>query len=833
MKNWFNFSRWGEIISNCLGESMQFGVSKKTPSSQILGDFFDQYPLSSLLPYETYDPDTQLFYNKKSQGFMLEVSPLTGANEQTVQILASLLTDVLPTSADLQCLLWASDKVGDSIDAFAIERSQHSGIFSWLAQKRAEFLKNGTLQSLAADGNFILRDFKLYLVVSMPHKNQTNIEELSQVRDDITSSLRSLQMASRNIPIENFLSLMTDLLNPSSTCYAAHQPWHELDALSLQMTDPEYQLTVHPNQLKLNSEQENWDIRCFTVRDFPQTMTQWLMSENLGQLFNNALQIPCPFLISLHVRPLDQEKSSARAQMNFLNKDSTARSPLAKFKPTIRQEHHDWAFVRDRLAEGDRLVKVFYQVVIYAQPNYATSAERKVRDLYRANGWKLRKEAFLQLQSWLAMLPMMVTEGLYDDLRLFGRLRTLNAFAAANLLPLQGEWKGMQRPSLLLPGRRGQIAIWNPFDNPDGNYNVAIAAKSGSGKSVLTQEYIVALLGSGGRVWVIDVGRSYEKTCHMLGGEFIEFKTDSQISLNPFTFIKYFDDSLEILKPLLAAMARPNGNVTDEEMTYLEKALKAAWTEYGNQASITQVSNWLSQQQNETCERLGHLLYTYTQDGMYGKYFEGRCTLNFDNPFVVLELEELKAKKDLQKIVLLVLMYQISERMYLGTRTQTKSCVIDEAWDLLDGDNEGAAKFIETGYRRARRYNANFVTITQSINDYFKNATAIAAYENSDYNLILGQKSEAIDQLKASKRLNMDAYTERLFKDLKKTDDYSECIIKSPQGLSLHRIIFDPYSRILYSSKGEEFEAVKQLQAQGLSLKDAIAKVAELKFKKP
>src|SRR6202030_3159520 len=140
--------------------------------------------------------------------------------------------------------------------------------------------------------------------------------------------------------------------------------------------------------------------------------------------------------------------------------------------------------------------------------------ERKVRDLYRANGWKLRKEAFLQFQSWLAMLPMMMSEGLYDDLRLFGRLRTVNAFAAANLLPLQGEWKGMQRPSLLLPGRRGQIAIWNPFDNPDGNYNVAIAAKSGSGKSVLTQEYIVALLGSGGRVWVIDVGRSYEKTCH-------------------------------------------------------------------------------------------------------------------------------------------------------------------------------------------------------------------------------------------------------------------------------------------------------------------------------
>ena len=70
----------------------------------------------------------------------------------------------------------------------------------------------------------------------------------------------------------------------------------------------------------------------------------------------------------------------------------------------------------------------------------------------------------------------------------------------------------------------------------------------------------------------------------------------------------------------------------------------------------------------------------------------------------------------------------------------------------------------------------------------------------------------------------MDPFTEKLFKSLKKTDDYSECIIKSPSGLSIHRILLDPYARILYSSKGEEFEAVKHLQAQGLSLQEAIAR---------
>lgn len=824
-----SFSDWARQLAAWLGEKTE-GPENNTPSQKKIASFFEQYPLSALLPYDHYDSKTQIFYNKKSLGFILEAAPLTSANEQTVQILSSILTDMLPVNADLQCLLWASPKIGEAIDAFAYHRSQTGDIFQWLAQKRADFLKQGASPAVSSS-SALLRDFRLYLIVSIPcKKHEGAIGTLQQIREDIVSSLKSIQLAHQSMDIHEFIGWMRDLFNPSDACYRNKTQWQPLESLPLQLTDPEYHLQVHSNQLLLQSEAESYSVRCLTVKDFPPTMMPGQMTDSIGQLFNTALQIPCPFLISFHIRPLDQEKSIAMSQMHAMNKESTARSHMAKFRPNIQQESQDWAFVRDRLSKGDKLVKVFYQVLLYSPLEQANSNERKVLDLYRANGWKLRKSSFLQLQSWLAMCPMMMSEGMFEDLHHMGRLRTLNAFAATNLLPLQGEYKGTRQLGLLLPGRRGQIANWNPFDNPEGNYNVAIAAKSGSGKSVLTQEYIVSLLGSGGQVWVIDVGRSYEKTCHLLGGEWIEFKKETPISLNPFTCIEHFDESLELLKPLVATMARPHGNITDEEIAYVEKALKAAWIEKGNRASMDTVVDWLDAQSDSLCQKLAHLLYTYTEQGMYGRYFQGKCTLNFNNPLVVLELEELKSKKDLQKIVLLVLMYQIAQSMFLGNRTQPKSCVIDEAWDLLDGDNMAAAKFIETGYRRARRYNANFVTITQSINDYFKNPTAIAAYENSDFNVILNQKAEAIDQLKASKRLDLDPYTEKLIKDLKKTEDYSECVIKSPQGISLHRILLDPYSRILYSSKGEEFEAVKRLQAQGYTLQEAIAQVADSKY---
>lgn len=821
------FKAINEKIASWLGEKTQWGVNHQ---SEVPSDHFDTYPLLSQLPYEAYDATNKILINKSSLGFVLEASPLTGATEETETILTSILTDVIPKEADIQFLLHASDKIGHVLNAFEQARSGQGETFEWLAKQRTEFLKKGTLKSLSSSGNFVLRDFKLYIIISVPKKNIDNqIQELVEVRDDIQSSLKSVKIFTQDIAVENFISLMWDLLNPSKSCYSAKQSWNEYDALNLQLTDPEYRLKIYPNKLLLENETESWDVRSFVVRDFPRgrEWTQWRMTECIGQLFNTALQIPCPFIISLSIRAMDYEKSVASTQMKYMNKDSTAKSPLAKFKPSASKEYQDWEHVRKRLSEGDRLVKVFYQVITYAPADEGNRAERKIRDLYQANGWKLRKEMFMQFQSWLAMLPMNITEGFFQDLKIFGRLRTVLASNAITLAPLQGEWKGLQSPSLLLPGRRGQIAIWDPFDNEEGNYNVAIAAMSGSGKSVFTQEYIMSLVGSGGRVWVIDVGRSYEKTCRTLGGEYIEFTTEQAININPFTFIQNFNESLELLKPLAATMARPSSQASDEEIAWLEKALKAAWLEQGNQATMTTVARWLELQSHEVCKNLAHLLYPYTVDGMYGRYFEGKCSINLDNRFVVLELEELKAKKDLQKIVLLVLMYQISERMYLGNRSQKKSCIIDEAWDLFKDSQKETGEFIETGYRRARRYYGNFVTITQSINDYFKNPMSIAAYENSAFKLILSQTAESLSQVKTSNRLEMDDFTEKLLKSLKKTDEYSECVIKNASGgLSVHRIILDPYSRILFSSKGAEFEAVKQFQAQGHSLHDSIALVA-------
>lgn len=814
-------------IAAMVGDRIQFGVktqSRKVES--VVEDSAHYVTLASLLPYDVYDPETGLFYNKRSAGFVLEASPLLGANEETVNILASVLTDVIPKNVDLQFILWGSDKIGETLDAFEKERSGRGEIFEWLAKKRSEFLKEGAYKSLTHQGQFILRDFRFFISLSSAASAGQGADEWVRLREDVMSSLKSIQIHSQSVSADEFISVVTDLLHPSCNVYPTRQRWNPYDSLSLQVTDPEYFIRVERDKIQFENADDVWEARALSVKEFPQSMAQWRMMDSIGQLFNTSLQIPCPFVISLSVRLIDQEKANMSVQFASLKKEKSAKSQLAKFMPLISQEYEDWKYVKNRMAEGDRLVQTFFQIILFSSKKQAGQSERKVRDLYRANGWRLKKTAYLQLQSLLAMLPMMMSEGMLSDLKRLGRLQTMTAFNAVNVAPLQGEWKGTGTPSLILPGRRGQITTFNPFDNTEGNYNIAISAASGKGKSVLIQEYIVSILGSGGRVWVIDVGRSYEKTCKLLNGTFIEFTRDNSICLNPFTFIRDFNASLTMLKPLLAAMVHPTTNASDEEIAFLEKAAKAAWEEKGNSATITTVANWLVKQDSPLCQNLSHLLYSYTQDGMNAGYFEGACNIDLNNSFVVLELQELKARKDLQQIVLLLLMYQISEAMYLSKRDQPKSCIIDEAPDLLSGDNQGAEKFIGTGYRQARKYYSNFVTSMQGINDYFKNDTTIAMYENSDIKIILGQNSETIDQIKKSERLSMDAFTERLYKSLRKTDDYSECVIKTPSGISVHRIILDYFSRIMVSSKAEEFNAVAELQKQGKSLQEAIEIIA-------
>ena len=67
MLNHFDFSALFARVAGWFGESQPTGFDKNNPwILSALSDLLAQCPLSSLLPYETYDPEPQIFINKRS-----------------------------------------------------------------------------------------------------------------------------------------------------------------------------------------------------------------------------------------------------------------------------------------------------------------------------------------------------------------------------------------------------------------------------------------------------------------------------------------------------------------------------------------------------------------------------------------------------------------------------------------------------------------------------------------------------------------------------------------------------------------------------------------------
>lgn len=134
--------------------------------------------------------------------------------------------------------------------------------------------------------------------------------------------------------------------------------------------------------------------------------------------------------------------------------------------------------------------------------------------------------------------------------------------------------------------------------------------------------------------------------------------------------------------------------------------------------------------------------------------------------------------------------------------------------------------FIETLARRLRKYRGSLVVGTQSVNDFYSCAGAQAAWDNSDWNCFLSQKEESIAQLKKSQRILLDPYKERILNSVKTIHGkYAEVLINGADGYAVGKLILDPFSSLLFSTKAEDFAAIRELTQKGLSVSQAISEI--------
>lgn len=830
------------LLNTASGKS-EYCYGAPSSTIRLANEFLNSHSLSEMLPYRSFDTETQLFMNRTSAGFVIETLPLVGCGEDIPRQLTGLFQHAFPLGSNLQCLLLASSRIGTVLNKWEKARDNHpfngtpfmgsplngnSAVLEDLAKERASYMRQ------LSQGRGV-RTFRLILSYSEPGSNVQSFDETLALREQIITTIKGWGLPVKVWQPEDLLSGLDELLNPLKGSENPNIPWNPYDSLSHQLMSPGSRWVIEPSQMVFgeNSINENEKImRLYTTRLLPPIWHLNGMSALIGDPFEEFLRLQGNFFLSYGVHIAHEKTLKTQMLAKCGNVEKQAASPIAKYVPSLKKEAAEWTYVREKFEDGQRLVRTRFCVGLMSDADQIAREQQTFFNLYRSQRWELALDKYLQLPTFLSCLPMTWGEGSVDDSRKFQKTKTTLSHEPANLMPIQGEWQGTASPGMLLVGRRGQLFTWSPFDNNEGNYNTCVVGRSGSGKSVFMQELLTSMLGMGGRVFVLDVGRSFEKTVKLLNGTYLEFSTHSPVCINPFSSIPVHDqeaasDALAMLKPILSLMAAPKEGTRDIEDTYLEQALQEAWRKRGNSATITDVAKFLLQHPDPIAVSLGERLYPYTDKGTYGRFFSGPENIDLSSQLVVVELEELKERKDLQSVIVQMVILQITNSIYLGDRKTPSCLILDEAWDMLRGAQSGV--FIETAARRLRKYYGGLVVGTQSINDFYANPGAQAAFDNADWMCLLSQKDESIEFLKNSKRLMMDPVMERTLRSLRtEQGQYAEIMIKGPKGFAVGRLILDEFSKILYSTKADEFAAVQDLVTQGLSLKEAIQRIAGL-----
>lgn len=807
--------------------------------------------LQSLLPYETIDKDG-FYHNKSTVGFGFYVAPLSGANQSLVQALAEAFKNKLPKGAYCTTLLYKHHYLGDRLAKNYAPLLNRGGIVAELARMSINFHKKAIRHGYPNELNIPaqLADYECFMFFSM--KKQSGYEKkLISLRDDWASELKVAGFYHHNLKVIDFKVILSSVLSPDLDAFF----WPEKEApegvLSQEIADPTTVYEVGDSTIDItlkNSDSENKATRvvnCELLKNgFPkEEFGLWQTPDLFANLLKPEHGIQCPFVISFTIAGVESEKVKSRAKKRAKSLNANA-NPVQEFLvPGMVEQAHECNYVyKESTKDNLLLMPTFYNLMLFTTKENEKEHVAKAVSSFRQLGFKLVQSRCNQWLRYLGSLPFTLGEGLFNAYQLMGMTKELSNHNVANLSPVVADFKGA-REGLVMPTYRHQLFCFDPFDDknlPISNYNRLTIATSGAGKSYFQASQILDGVSRGHQIFIIDIGESYKHLCELLGGTYIDAST---LSLNPFTLFDFEGEvqigeetrsNLEQIRDLIAIMASPDKAISAVQNAWLLKAIRKAVAKKNDDACIDDVIQGLKELQcddvNQGDRRLSDLsllLEEYSTQGTYGHIFNSRTPLINNNRLVVLELSALSENKSLLKIVMFVMTCIIQGQFYNGDRSQKKLCIIDEGWQyLVKGTNQVAADFIEHMYRVCRKYNGGFSLITQFLNDTAETNQGKAIAACSDTKIIAKQGS--FEEFIAENPNSFTPLQQQIIQRFgeAKNQGFSNLMLQFGNQYSFHRLFSDPFSRILFSTSGDEFGDVEKLTERGVPIIEAIHQVA-------
>lgn len=787
--------------------------------------------LLSALAYS--EEDETYFHADGCLGFAILCYPIVGVEDRVINGLQTLIAQPYPKNTILQLTLWTNPDIYGTLLQMKQARNQRADIqhvgrrvATALLNARASWLQEHTVTPISESLPAIIRDIQVIVSVKFPCSGEMPTpqedELAARLKRTTLQVLKTLNMGPRVLDPERYLRIMGSILNhKAEASWRTPMPLYD-DSRPVrdQAFDADTIVGVTENGLTVGGQH----VATFCVKRLPEYVHLTQAAQFLGDARQGARGVRESILITLNI--LFPEAEQMRTALNAKKNTATWQrgGPMAKYMPRLQRNKEDYDVLFEALEEGDRPVKAYLSFNIFSQTKEGLeSATGNLLTYYRELGYRLQQDKYIAVPVFFNALPMNADPAAERNLV---RYKTMAGRHAVQLMPVVGDWKGTGTPILTLQSRNAQLMAVDLFDS-ETNYSAIVAAESGSGKSFLVNYLVTSYMSIGADIYLIEFGRSFKNLCHLLKGEHLEFTEGSDLSMNPFSAIEKYEDQADFLKAVIVSMASPKGQINEFQEAVLAQKIDELFSTNGKDSTIDQLAQMLEeyrdadQKLDPRINDLGKQLFSFTSRGEYGHWFNRKATVSFKSSFTVLELDDLKARPHLMKVVLVQLMAIIQRAMFLTDASRPKLLIIDEGYEIITSGPEG--KFVEKGTRQLRKYRGGAVLIVQSVNDLYKTEVGEAIAENTANKFLLGQESEAVEKLIKSGRLSLPEGAAEILKGVRtQAGVYSEIFIRTKSGAGIARLVVDRRTELLYSTAPKDKEAMAARLKRGMSVEDAI-----------
>lgn len=491
------------------------------------------------------------------------------------------------------------------------------------------------------------------------------------------------------------------------------------------------------------------------IREYPATAT--------SEIFSDLLKTGIEIMITTNIETYDNAVARKLVQHQITAIDTD----MAKREVAAAQHGNFSTQMPQRIKnQRDSMVSVYDKITMHDQKLFLTN----IQIIIKAKSYEELMNNTEIIESTLKRSGCVKGEmaweqedGMCDCLpcgyqRRFGWLRTMPSESVAILIPFNV--KEIQMDNSVYYGLNVLSHNIITFNRMTGLVNPAgfVLACPGAGKSFFVKRELIDIFlrYANADILIIDPEREYRKIAEAFGGTVVKFANGSKNYINPFDFdfrmldddeIDIIADKCQLITSFISCMDTKHP-LNAQEKSFIDRCVRKAYIKSRVLETLdikdmptlgTFLECMKEESENINKDMKDKLIVTID---MYvngsAKYFNNQTNVDTDNRFISYDIRDLNGNLKTQSMLLILdyIWNRLSRNRDLGRATYI---YFDEA-HLLFSD-EYCLDYLQSLWKRARKYGGVLTGITQNVEDLLKDEKSRSMLSNSEFLALLKQNS--------------------------------------------------------------------------------------------